>query len=231
MKNKLTTLVFVVMTIISTNAQVKQELKFGFALPQGTFKNVNDFWLETGDGCARTGFALNYKLMSPFKIEGLYFMADATIVFNDLERNFKMDLKDNFENNNSDRFSLPKYLNFPLLLGAHYEKAVTNEITLFGNAGVGANFFKITNLSREINQQDYKQTTKFNTAVRAGYKIGFGAYFKGKYFISMDYLGLGSHRVEYTTTTEYSGQIDNDSDRLSRTMTVGSLNFSVGIRF
>ena len=214
--------------VFTLNAQTKSELQIGLAVPQGDFADDDeDDAINDGSGVAGTGFYLGYKLLSPLSTDGLYWTFNAGIMYNDLQSDFKDDLEDVWDD--ADDYSIPKYFNVPILAGLQYEKTISDGLNLFGEAGVGLNILKITNLSYE--KGDYEELRTFKPSVGLGFKIGAGIVLQEKYTISLNYLGLGSHKVKYEYELEYYGQSESDDDKFDKALSVSSLNITFGIRF
>ena len=228
MKKYLFLAVFFASCVFSLNAQTKSELQIGLAMPQGDFADDDeDDAIFDGSGVAATGFYLGYKLLSPLKTDGFYWTFNAGIMYNDLQSDFKDDLED--EMDDADDFSLPKYLNVPILAGLQYEKSLSDGFKLYGEAGLGLNVLKLTNLS--ASEDDYEMKMTFKPSVKLGYKIGAGIVLQDKYTISLNYLGLGSHKVKYEYEEEYDGDSESDDDKFEKALSVSSLNITFGIRF
>jgi opacity protein-like surface antigen len=216
--------------VFTLSAQTKSELQIGLAVPQGDFADDNEnYAIYRGDGVAGTGFYLGYKLLSPLSTDGLYWTFNAGIMYNDLQSDFKDDWED--EMDDADDYSLPKYLNVPVLAGLQYEKTISDGLNLFGEAGVGLNILKITNESYE--EDDYEYLRTFKPSVKLGFKIGAGIVLQEKYTISLNYLGLGSHKVkyEYEYEYEYYGESESYDGKFKKALSVSSLNITFGIRF
>jgi len=228
MKKYLFLAVFFASCVFSLNAQTKSELQIGLAKPQGDFADDDeDDAIFDGSGVAATGFYLGYKLLSPLKTDGFYWTFNAGIMYNDLQSDFKDDIED--EMDDADDFSLPKYLNVPILAGLQYEKSSSDGFKLYGEAGLGLNVLKLTNLS--ASEDDYEMKMTFKPSVKLGYKIGAGIVLQDKYTISLNYLGLGSHKVKYEYEEEYDGDSESDDDKFEKALSVSSLNITFGIRF
>lgn len=228
MKKYLFFVIFFASCVFILNAQTKSELQIGLAMPQGDFADDDeDDAIFDGSGVASTGFYLGYKSLSPLKTDGLYWTFNVGIMYNDLQSDFKDDLED--EMDDADDFSLPKYLNVPVLAGLQYEKSLSDGFKLYGEAGLGLNLLKLTNLSASEDDYDMKMT--FNPSVKLGYKIGAGIVLQDKYTISLNYLGLGSHKVKYEYEEEYDGDSESDDDKFEKALSVSSLNITFGIRF
>jgi len=228
MKKYLFFAIFFASCVFTLNAQTKSELQIGLAMPQGDFADDDeDDAIFDGSGVASTGFYLGYKLLSPLKTDGLFWTFNAGIMYNDLQSDFKDDLED--EMDDADDYSLPKYLNVPILAGLQYEKSLSDGFKLYGEAGVGLNILKLTNLS--ASEDDYEMKITFNPSVKLGYKIGAGVVLQDKYTISLNYLGLGSHKVKYEYELEYYGDSESDDDKFEKALSISSLNITFGIRF
>ena len=228
MKKYLFLAVFFASCVFTLNAQTKSELQIGLAVPQGDFADDDEEdAITNGSGVAGTGFYLGYKLLSPLKADGLYWTFNAGIMYNDLQSDFKDDLED--EMDDADDFSLPKYLNVPILAGLQYEKSLSDGFKLYGEAGLGLNVLKLTNLS--ASEDDYEMKMTFKPSVKLGYKIGAGIVLQDKYTLSLNYLGLGSHKVKYETKYESDGDSETDDDKFEKALSVSSLNITFGIRF
>lgn len=231
--------------VFTLNAQTKSELQIGLAVPQGDFADDKKDAIYHGDGVAGTGFYLGYKLLSPLSTDGLYWTFNAGIMYNDLQSDYKDDWED--EMDYADDYSLPKYFNVPILAGLQYEKTISDGLNLFGEAGVGLNILKITNQSYEEDDYAYEvgyyvyevgyyeELTTFKPSVKLGFKIGAGIVLQEKYTISLNYLGLGSHKVKYEYEKEFEyhgGSVsESDDDKFDKALSVSSLNITFGIRF
>lgn len=216
-------------SVFTLNAQTKSEFQISAAIPQGDFADDDeDDFLMDGSGIAGTGIYVGYKLLSPLSTEGLYWTFNAGIMYNDLQSDFKEDLEDDYDDYYDD-YSLPKYLNIPILAGLQYEKSIADGLNLYGEFGLGFNILKITNLSMEEDGDEDLYT--FKPSVKLGYKIGAGIVLQDKYTISLNYLGLGSHKVKYENEWEYDGDSDSDDDKFDKALSVSSFNITFGIRF
>lgn len=212
--------------VFTLNAQTKGEFQIGLAMPQGDFADDDDDVdaIFYGSGIASTGFYLGYKTLTPLDPNGLYWTFNAGIMYNDLQSDFKDDLEDEM-----DELSLPKYLNVPVIAGLQYEKSLSKDFKLYGEAGVGLNILKLTNLTGS--EGDYEMELTFEPSVKLGYKIGAGIVLQDKYTISLNYLGLGSHKVKYKYEEEDEGDRERGDDKFEKALPVSSLNFTFGIRF
>lgn len=227
MKKFLFIAIFFASCVLTLNAQTKNELQIGLAMPQGDFADDDeDDAIFDGSGIAGTGLYLGYKLLSPLETDGLYWTFNAGIMYNDLQSDYKDDLEDEWD---TDDFSSPKYLNVPIFAGLQYEKSLSDGFILYGEAGLGLNVLKLTNLS--ASEDDYEMKFTFKPSVKLGYKIGAGIVLQDKYTISLNYLGLGSHKVKYESEVEYDGDSESEDDKFEKALSVSSLNITFGIFF
>ena len=182
-------------------------------------------------GVAATGFYAGYKLLSPLNSDGLFWTLNAGIMYNDLQSDFKDDWEEDLED--ADDFNLPKYLNIPLLVGLQYEGAVADNLKLFGEAGLGVNILKLTNFSEsgENYYGDYEYSATFKPSAKLGFKIGAGVVIQDKFSISLNYMGLGSHKVKYEYEEDYNGESESDDDKFDKALPVSTMNITLGIRF
>ncbi len=228
MKKFLVLLLLVFGSFAIINGQTINEFQVGLAVPQGDFADddENDA-LYDGSGVAATGLYLGYKAITSLSVENLYWTFNAGIMYNDFQSDFKDDLEDALDE--ADDYKLPKYLNVPLMFGLQYEKYLSDEMSLFGEAGLGINVLKITNMSTSVD--NYEGSTIFQPSVGLGYKIGGGIVIQEKYTISLNYLSLGSHKVKYKDKYEFDGERETDSDKFNKALSIASLNITLGIRF
>jgi hypothetical protein len=235
MKKHLFLAIFISCCVFASNAQTISELQIGLAMPQGDFADDDeDDAIYNGSGVAGTGFYLGYKLLAPLKTDGLFWTLNIGIMYNDLQKDFKDDIEDNFDDNDVDDYSLPKYLNIPILTGLQYEKPLSDGLKLYGEAGLGLNILKITNnkASGDYEGYHYEESDTFKPSVSLGFKIGAGIVLQDKYTISLNYLNLGSHKVkyEYEYEDEYYGEKERDDDKFNKALPISSLNITFGIR-
>jgi hypothetical protein len=239
MKKYLFFAIFLVSSVFTLNAQTQSELQIGLAMPQGDFADDDeDDAIMDGSGVASTGLFLGYKLISPLKTDGLFWTLNVGIMYNDLQSDYKDDFEEDLEDYiDADDIRIPKYINIPLLAGLQYEKPLSDELRLFGEAGLGLNILKLTKLfvSGEYSDYyyggDYEMTFSFKPSTKIGYKIGAGIVLQDKYTIALKYLNLGSHKVKYETEIEYGGERDRDDDKFEKALSVSTLNLTFGIRF
>lgn len=229
MKKYLFILIFFAGCVMTVNAQSINEFQIGLAMPQGDFADDDeDDAIFDGSGIAATGVYVGYKLLTPLNSDGLFWTFTGGIMYNDLQRDFKDDMDDE-----ADDIILPKYLNLHLLAGLHYEQLLSEGLKLYGEAGLGLNILKLTNLTATYldYETEIEEIVTFKPSTGLAFKIGGGIVLQDKYTISLNYLSLGSHKVKYDYEYEYYGETERDDDKFDRALSVSSLNITFGIRF
>ncbi len=230
MKKYLALLFFVLCGLTVINGQTINEFQVSLAVPQGDYADDDeDDAIFDGSGVAATGFYLGYKAITPISNENLFWTFNAGIMYNGLQSDFTDELEDMLDEEEGDLEKMAKYLNVPLMAGLQYETSLSDGMSLFGEAGLGVNILKITNMSASYYDGEF--STKFQPSVGLGYKIGGGIVIQDKYTISLNYLSLGSHKVKYKNIVEYDGEKETDSDKFNKALPITSLNITLGIRF
>lgn len=200
------------------NAQNNNELIFGFAFPQAEFGEGDFDNGMNGVGQATTGIHFGYKHYKPLKINNLKMTLSIEAIYNELSRDFKDELEDQFGLNDygeeyNIEITFPRYLNIPLLVGLNYSYKIQNDLFLFGEGNIGANIFKTTNLN--VSGKDYygyvEGITSFSPSVKFAYRYGVGLLYKEKYNITLSFYNLGVQKTKYKITIDEYGEKDSDS--------------------
>lgn len=220
--------------VLSLSAQRKNEIQFGLSTPSGDFADddLGDA-IFNGSGYAVDGFYVGYKYISPESTKGLSWTLSAGMTYNRLDKVFEEDFEEGLEDYIAENVGYGydvdvkflKYVNIPVFAGLQFERAIADDITLFGEFGVGFNVLKLTDLTLSVDNDD--AIYKFDASTKAAYKIGGGVLIKGKYSINLTYMMLGSHRVYYTV--ESSDEPIDDS--FSKSLPVSNMNLTFGLRF
>lgn len=126
--------------------------------------------------------------------------------------------------------SSPTYFNIPLLVGVTYiyDEMPWNDISLFGEFGIGTDFFWITSEGSSDNiKLSYKSTFAF------AWQLGVGAFFGEHVSVGLHYYGLGTHNIDYTSGTREdvpAAAAQQDAGGRQR-RSVGSLMLRIGFHF
>jgi hypothetical protein len=143
---------------------------------------------------------------------------------------FKESYKETFEElfstlgiNVSD-ITYSKYINIPVRVGLYYSVLTSDRVSLFLDAGAGANFLKVTDMTLGGPGIDY--TFYYDLSKNLAYQFGGGLFINDTYSIGLHYTGTGEHTV--------SGTMDDDGTESSiedLAIKVSLLSLSFGIKF
>lgn len=247
MKKNFILFVAMMASVCLMQAQNSFTLNLGGAIPNGKYAesdiDENEWGLiyEKKDGGAGIGFNLglqwNFGIQS---VKGLSILFSVDAIVNTLNS----DLNDHFDDvrdemeDKADDYSLttPKYINVPVMIGANYTYKLNEGFGVYGEAAMGLNLRKITNLSifTETNGYEYSETYEYDFATSFGYRIGAGFVFYDKYTLGISYWNLGAAKVKgkATEVLEYDGDKDKDTDKFKlKDITPTQVLFRLGIRF
>lgn len=227
--------------VLTLNAQSENEFQFGLALPQGDFADDDyENAIYKGSGVASTGLYLGYKLLLPISDSDLlYGTFKAGIIYNDLQKDFKDEIEESFDDNDYDlnEIKFTKYLNIPIMGGLHIQSDFDGDFQIFGEGGIGFNILKLTKeyINYEIesnnNTIEIESTTTFSTSIKLGYNFGCGIIIGDEYTISLNIMNLGAHKVEYKLNQEIGNQTIRKKDNFDKSLSVNTLNITLGYRF
>lgn len=215
-------------------AQFRQSIFLNGVLPVGSFatsvsKADVPFTMQDMGKEAMIGFGAGYRASYRFDVgmgEVAPF-AQADIFWNTIDGKWK-------EKFAGHKYSTPNYFNVPLLAGVSYlYDELWNDITLFGEFGLGGDFFFITSEGTGKGNERYA----YKPTVELAWMVGLGAYFGQHVSAGLYYYGLGKHYIDYTDKT-----IDNNifaaADAAGYTLAnaresrnVGELALRIGFHF
>jgi opacity protein-like surface antigen len=113
----------------------------------------------------------------------------------------------------------------------NYAYAFNNNLSLYGEFGLGLNISKITNLSVEYDDEDYLITQKYNLAAGFAYGLEAGLLIGKKFNIGIRYNGLGSYKFKGTLEVEYNGESEDEDFKFDKKLPINGLALTVGILF
>lgn len=225
----------------SVNAQFRQSVFLNGNLPTGNFaKSVNSNWTtvplsyENIGHAAVMGFGGGYRASYRFDVgvgEVAPF-AQADIFWNMISGEWRDKYLD------AD-MKAPTYFNIPLMAGVSYfYDELWNDITPYGEFGVGADLFMITREglgSGELNGTAYYA---YKPSVTMAWMVGAGTYFGRHVSVGLYYYGFGKHPIDYTSKTLDKNAVANAQVTANEalghgreTRTVGSLALRIGFHF
>ncbi len=102
-------------------------------------------------------------------------------------------------------YSLPNFMNIPILFGVNYQYDFNHIVGLFCEAAVGPNFRvigKYEDTEKYVGAPDDKVTVNYDSATTLGFKIGAGVMMWNRMSIVLDYYSLGSAKIKGTAKVE-----------------------------
>jgi len=231
-KHLILIILFVSLTLIS-KAQGNFGLHVGGSFPMSDFADDK----SDNSGSAGTGLNVGIKYFYPLSsCKGLSLTAGIDLLDNGLNQNAKDNLKNQINSNTLGitglTISTIDYINIPVLVGFNYNYPVDKNLSLFGDAGLGINYSKITDLSILFKYQgtQVKSTETFTPKTNLAFQFGGGLLILNNYTVGLHYNLLGTYAFNGKVTTEAAGQsqTENSSDM---NVKISTLTLAVGIRF
>ena len=226
-------LVFVLVSFsLYTKAQGKFDLHVGGSFPTGDFKSVDS---ETGGG-ASTGLDIGLKYLYPVSSsDGLSLTGGIDWHYNGINQTIKDDFRaqataSGYTNVSIDYFS---YINVPVLVGLNYQLPVNKTFAIFGDAGLGINYSKVTDLTMRFSVQGTNATATetFDSSIKMAFQVGAGLLIQKQYTIGLHYNILGSYAYNGKMTATMSGQSQTSDITPTGKISVNILDLTVGILF
>ncbi len=226
MKNvkKAIALVAVIMGVSTASfAQNGFSVRAGGNFPIGTFGkgDVTDMALNSLKssefGGAATGFnvGLKYQLSLLGNISAF---ASADFFYNGLKSEIKDDLKAIANLANNDDYTVPAYINLPVMAGVNYTILDIIGTTLWAEAGVGANFRSITGTSDD--------ETPYASATTFAWQVGIGVSVSNAVSLGLYYYGLGASEVDFKSDNKVTDAMNKlNESKLNPSMVVIRLGY------
>ena len=218
--------------LVSVLAFAQKPVKFGvyvgYAAPFGqmgegdeiptsgvnAFQGLEKYALFNEDGkqgYAGMGFDLGFDVTVALPVEGLGVFGGLDFFYNSNSSY----IKDAYEamttymvahsTVSEYNYTLPNFMNIPILFGVNYQHNFNHIVGLFCEAGVGPNFRVISSCEttqKYIGLPDDKTTLSYDAATTLGFKVGAGVMMWDKMSIVADFYSLGSAKIEGTEKTE-----------------------------
>ena len=265
-------------TAMAQGKQKELSVYLGGVIPTGSFGESliygepYVFWEEEKSNSAGAGFGINAGVKFKYNIpsvEGLGIFATADLFWNtsnkDLRGYCDAVVNDDLHYITEEseygsgyykyecieaEITLPKFLNIPIMIGANYGFGINNDITMFGEFGLGLNIAKVTkyedyNKYHEI-VRDYEYPSdnfegyntsklgkKFNIQSSFAFQIGVGLKFAEKYSIGIHYYALGNIELEGERywVYNYRGEEDKRSEIYNTSINPSMLTIRLGYHF
>jgi opacity protein-like surface antigen len=210
------------------------QLHAGLAFPTGNFgSDSKNKGPESGHGHAAMGFNLGFKYYAPLaSANGLSLVFGLDGFYNGLQSEYTEDLIEVVEDNGGE-ITIPKYINIPLTGGVNYAHALNDNLSLYGELGLGVNYSMITNSVVEYEDFDFdsKTTTSYKSALGFTYGLEAGILISKKFTIGLRYSGLGSYKYKGTTTLEVAGDEDEEDFKFNKKLPINNFSIVLGIKF
>ena len=198
--------------------KVEYSIYLGASTPLGTFKSPYGYdfmyaklsWnddITYGDADfvgANIGVKAKYNISG---LKGLGIIATADVLFN-TAADFYIKEVDEDEDDLTEYF-YSTYINIPVMVGANYNYAINDKVSIWGEAAIGANLRIITSdifdykRSNGMDIIDYTEIN-YDNCFTLGFQAGLGVKLKNKYSIGLHYYNLGNKAV----TEKYTEIID-----------------------
>ena len=213
------------------SAQLENSLFLNVGFPTGQFNDKAEMVLgQTLLGKANIGkeasmgFGLGYRCSYHFDIG---FGEVAPFVNADLLWNqIKSDYRDSYTRAKAD---IPSYFNIPVMLGVNYRYALTDIIKVFGEFGLGSDFFIIT--AEGWNSNNTQEYHRYKVKNALTWELGAGAYFGSHVSAGLYYYGLGKHAITYNTDKSHGPVYALDVDNSVELRKLGTLALRIGFHF
>ncbi|MCU4155564.1 hypothetical protein J1N10_06220 [Carboxylicivirga sp. A043] len=206
---------------LSSFAQSHFKIQAGAAVPLAKFAKFDNG--AEGNGAAVTGFSLGlqYNYDIPQSRLGTFIGAD--IHYNGLQDEYKKNFEQ-FKPFYPDTYyaQFSKYINIPLSAGLIYTKGFGHSWGVTSEAGLVYNIFKITDTKFKYDTHAFYRET--DLATNLGFRLGLGLTWHQRYYVSLNYFGLGQHEISGHFTA------DGEAGEFEAKQTVDLLAISLGFR-
>ena len=209
----------------NNNVELKKgsfSLHFGPTFPLADFSDDDIYNSEDALGAA-VGVGAGIEYSYPLNSSGLGVFLGFDVNYNWYKSDVRDDIEEEFENIglDDDDLTLNRYFNIPISAGLNYTFKADDKLSIYGNFGLVANFFKITNLTAEV--LDEEVVTEYDLSTKIGVEFGGGVIINNKTIISLNYFGLGKHKIKSTTNSTVGSdyEVDWKSKVNYLTLTVG----------
>lgn len=168
------------------------------------------------------GFTARFGMWFDVGVGQLQPFVEASFLWNN-SRKYVRDSYDNNERNDAMQSypTAPQYFNIPVMLGLKYRYDITADLRPFAELGIGYDLLIITKNGYPSERYSYKMNGQLC------WMGGLGTYLGEHVSASLFYMGLGSHRIEYTSKSFKPEGDDFNATKRS----LGVLGLRVGFHF
>ena len=195
--------------------------------PLGTFVPMNRSTVATS---AAVGLAASGRFGVWFDVGFCHLLPYAEVGF--LWNSTRSSIMDVYDSQNALSDSAhatpvaPNYFNIPLTLGLKYRYDITPIIRPFVEFGIGYDLMIITGNGYRTSSDIKDMWYTYKPDGKLCWSVGAGTYLGEFVSVGLYYMGLGSHRIEYTSKVTNADDVVYDGKR-----SVGQLGLRVGFHF
>jgi len=223
---KLITIALLMMNL-SINSFSQAGLTFNIlgALPISDYgsDDIND----ENSGGAGIGIGIGMQYVRPLTPVGLGLFMGVDAIYGGLKNSIKDDFEESYESlyGSGIDFTWPKIFNIPISAGLNYTlETGGGGMGVFVNAGLTYNFLKLTNTIIEVN--NVKVTAETDLGSSLGFKIGGGIILNERISVTVNYLGLGEHKMNAIMESSLG-----DKEEYEEEQKIDIITFGLGLRF
>lgn len=216
------------------------EVKTDAVHPYGDLSNYALLKKAGKQGYAGAGFDLGFDVTVNLPVEGLGVFGGLDLFYNsnnsdisDAHETYKKEWE-KVVGHSEFTYSLPNFINIPILFGVNYQHNFNNIVGLFCEAGVGPNFRLISDYEvkyKYVGAEDEKTTYNYKAATTLGFKVGAGVMMWDKMSIVLDFYSLGSAKIEGTAKSEGGGPDTSFELKGDNAISASELVLRVGYHF
>ena len=200
------------------NKKLEFSVHLGGSIPMGGFETCDEelppFMVLGHNNYAQANMGLNLGGKIKYNISPnnrFGFMATIDLFYNSAF-SYAKDYKDVED--------IPSYINIPLMLGINYDYNITTDLSIWGEAGVGANLRIITPWTGKdstgsidydyLDSEELVYEYKYDNAITLAAQVGLGAKLMDKFSLGIHYYYLGYDVVHGTVNyeTNHTGEIE-----------------------
>ena len=208
----------------NTFSQGSFSTNLGVLIPVSDY--ASDDIYDEDSGGAGTGLGLGLQYLYPITQNGLNLFCGVDLFYNGLKKSVKNDIEDMYNSLlgiSNGEYNFFKMINVPISAGLNYTFKSNEKLSVFGNAGITYNFYKITDFV--IKAFNETITVESDLSQQFGFKIGGGLLFNDKTSFTINYLGLGKHDLNVSVS---GGGM---TEKIDSHQKVDMVTITLGIKF
>jgi hypothetical protein len=116
-------------------------------------------------------------------------------------------------------------LNFPVTVGLNYAGSVQQNLKIYAESAVGANYSMMTRLFAESSWGE--EEIKFTPAVGFAFALEAGLFINERFSVGLRYNNLGSYKYKFKEDSNG----DRENGRFKRALPIANISLVAGILF